>query len=228
MAEPGFGVFGKMPAVGDFFRINAPAGFVQAWDDWLQRGLLQGADVLGDRWDAYYMSAPIWRFCLSRGVAGPGKMIGVLMPSVDRVGRRFPLTVMAPLDTEGSVLTAHFREADLFRRVEDLALAALDDDMTRDRLAEGLAELPEPGSYRAAYPRDVGGTTILTGHDGSPDLLPDLAAGLLDSRYRAPCIFSTDVDNGPRMMICEGLPGGSNLLGLFDLNAAIWTEATPI
>jgi type VI secretion system protein ImpM len=228
MDKPGFGVFGKMPSVGDFFRVNTPPGFVQVWDDWLQRGLLQGAESLGDRWDAYYMSAPIWRFCLSRGLAGSNKLIGVLMPSVDRVGRRFPLTLMAPLDSDGTILLNHFREAHLFGQVEDLALAALDDDMTRDRLAEALADLPQPGKCLGAMPRIVGTATILTQHEGQTDLLPDLAAGLLEERYQAPSIFSTEIDGIPRMMVCEGLPTGTNLQGLFNLNAAIWTEVTPI
>ncbi len=29
----GFGAFGKMPSVGDFFRIGVPPGFVASWDD---------------------------------------------------------------------------------------------------------------------------------------------------------------------------------------------------
>ena len=43
------------------------------------------------------MMAPIWRFALAPGVAGPLPMLGVMMPSVDRVGRQFPLTLAAPM-----------------------------------------------------------------------------------------------------------------------------------
>ncbi len=92
-----FAAFGKMPALGDFFRLNPPPGFVPVWDAWLQAGLLAARAQLGDRWDACYMSAPIWRFSLAAGLAGPAPLLGVMMPSVDRVGRQFPLTLVVPV-----------------------------------------------------------------------------------------------------------------------------------
>jgi type VI secretion system ImpM family protein len=94
-----FAAFGKIPALGDFFRLNPPPGFVPVWDSWLQAGLLAAHAQLGDRWDACYMSAPIWRFSLAAGLAGPAPLLGVMMPSVDRVGRQFPLTLVVPVPT---------------------------------------------------------------------------------------------------------------------------------
>lgn len=228
MAGHGFGAFGKIPSVGDFFRIEAPPGFVQDWDEWLQRAMMQGREVLAEDWDAAYMSSPIWRFCLSPGLAGPAKVIGVLMPSVDRVGRRFPLTLMATLPAEGSMFLNHFRETALFRSLEEVALSALDDDMTRDRLAESLAALPEPDRRPFAVLRGSGATLVLTQGEGIGDVLPDLASGLMEGRYRAPSIWSTEIAGVSRLMVCDGLPDGSNMQGLFDLHAAIWTEARPV
>lgn len=225
MGSAGFGAFGKMPSVGDFFRMNAPPGFVQAWDDWLQRGLLQGAETLGDRWDAHYMSAPIWRFCLSGGLAGPSGVLGVIMPSVDRVGRRFPLTLMAPLEDGEEALLAHFLESELFQQAEDLALAALEDDMTRDRLAESLEGLPTPSLHLGASVQSSGQSLTLSGYREGGSFLPDLATSFLDDRYQNPSIFSTEIDGVPRLMICEGLPTGAHRHGLFDLTSHIWKEA---
>ena len=47
----GYGAFGKMPSVGDFFRIAAPPGFVEAWDPWVQQALLGGQQAFGAGWD---------------------------------------------------------------------------------------------------------------------------------------------------------------------------------
>ncbi|MCL6282712.1 type VI secretion system-associated protein TagF [Ruegeria sp. 2012CJ41-6] len=228
MEHPGFGAFGKMPSVGDFFRLNVPASFVQVWDDWIQRGMLEGQGASGEAWDRQYMSAPIWRFCLSPALAGPQKMLGVLMPSVDRVGRRFPLTLAAPASAEGSAILDHFRETELYVQLEDVALAALEDDMTKDRLAEALSDLPSPQRRSDARVRKAGSTLVLTQGEGIGDILPDLAAGLMTGDYRAPSIWSTEIAGVPRLMICEGLPTGANMQGLFNLTAAIWTEARPI
>ncbi|SEK03190.1 type VI secretion system protein ImpM [Cribrihabitans marinus] len=227
MSAAAFGAFGKMPCLGDFFRLDLPAGFVQAWDGWVQRSLLAGREAAGSGWDALYLSCPIWRFGLSAGLAGPQKMLGVMMPSVDRVGRQFPLTLAAPLSSEGSVLADHLRSADLFAQLEELALAALEDDMTRDRLAAGLAGIAVPARRDAAVLRAAGPNLVMT--QGEPTaLLPDLAAGLLAGRHAAPSIWTAWVAGVPRLLVCDGLPEGPNVQGLFDLTAAIWTEARPV
>ena len=228
MQEAGFGAFGKMPSVGDFFRFGIPNAFVQHWDDWIQRSMLEASQTLGPAWDEYYMSAPIWRFCLSPGLAGPQKMIGVLMPSVDRVGRRFPLTLAAGLSNEGSATLSHFRATETYQKLEEIALAALEDDMTKEKLEGDLSDLPVPVQQPAAPVRSKGTTTVLTRGEVADTLLPDLAAGLMSQRYRTPSIWSTEIGQVPRMMVCEGLPVGANMQGLFNLNAALWTEAKPL
>lgn len=228
MPQAAFGAFGKMPTVGDFFRLGVSPEFVQPWDDWVQRSMLVAAQALGQVWDEHYMSAPIWRFCLSPGLAGPQKVLGVLMPSVDRVGRRFPLTLAAALSNEGSAILAHFRAMDVYRQLEDVALAALEDDMTKDRLSDALAKLQPPPQLPTAPVRGHGSTTVLTRGEVADSLLPDVAAALLSQRYRTPSIWSTEIGGVPRMMVCEGLPDEANMQGLFNLHAALWTEARPL
>ncbi len=92
------GFFGKLPCRGDFVRRRVPDEFVSAWDEWLQQCLTQSREQLvnawGDRWRDAYLSGPIWRFVLAEGVCGTGAYAGVVMPSVDRVGRCFPLTIV--------------------------------------------------------------------------------------------------------------------------------------
>lgn len=226
-AHQGFGAFGKMPAVGDFFRLRAPRDFVETWDQWLQQGMLDGARSLGDAWDSYYMSTPLWRFSLSAGLAGAHSVMGVLMPSVDRVGRRFPLTLVAIRNDSTPVILSHLRTDTLFRLAEDVALAALDDSMTRDRLDEELNNLPLPaaamGTDTGSGPR--GAITFTAPADGAGPAA-DLAAAHLADRYRRPSVWSAEIDGTQHMMICEGLPEGSTMQALFNLNAPIWTEDT--
>lgn len=223
----GFGAFGKMPAVGDFFRLNVPAPFVSAWDAWIQTTMLAAQARLGGDWDTHYMSAPIWRFSLAAGLAGPQKMLGVLMPSVDRVGRRFPLTLAAPMETPGPAPLDHFSETALFETLEDLALDALEDTMTREALIERLAGIAPP-DQRAAPPLRRAGRCLVLTQATPADMLPDLTAGLLAGQYAAPSVWSAVINEVPRLMICDGLPDDTISEGLFHLNAPVWREAQPV
>ena len=225
----GFGAFGKMPDVGDFFRLNAPGGFVRTWDSWLQQLLLEAQAVYGAEFDSHYMSAPLWRFTLAAGLAGPAKMMGVLMPSVDRVGRRFPLTLMVQLDTPGPPALDHLRERVLFEQLEEIALSTLETGVTKDQLWSDLQRLEVP-DLRASVPlRQEGTTLVLTGSgaDGSA-VETHLAGALLARQSPGGCLWSAYLDSGPRMMITADLPLGRSGCGLFDLGASIWREAQPI
>lgn len=227
MSAPGFGAFGKMPSAGDFFRLNLPAPFVSAWDGWIQQVMLAAQTRLGGDWDGHYMSAPIWRFALAAGLAGPQKMLGVLMPSVDRVGRRFPLTLAAPVETPGPAPLDHFRETALFEALEDVALDALEDTMTREALQARLAEITPPDQRAAAPLRRAGRCLVLTQAAPSGPV-PELAAGLLAGQYAAPSVWSAVINDVPRLMICDGLPDDTIAEGLFHLNAPVWSEAQPL
>jgi len=101
-ALPGW--FGKLPGMGDFAHRRLPESFRSVWDQWLQRGLARLKDRHDD-WTSHYLEAPIWCFALGPQVAGEGAWIGVLMPSVDGVGRYFPFTIAVALDASaGEVL----------------------------------------------------------------------------------------------------------------------------
>jgi type VI secretion system protein ImpM len=90
------GWFGKLPGMGDFAHRRLPESFRAVWDPWLQRGLARLRDRHAD-WTSHYLEAPIWCFALGPKVAGERAWIGVLMPSVDGVGRYFPFTIAVEL-----------------------------------------------------------------------------------------------------------------------------------
>jgi type VI secretion system protein ImpM len=93
------GFFGKLPVLGDFLSRRLGPDFVEPWDQWLQQAMHMARAQSGGAWDELYTQAAPWRFALEAGVCGGSPVLGVLLPSNDRVGRQFPLTVACPLPT---------------------------------------------------------------------------------------------------------------------------------
>jgi len=91
------GIYGKMPAHGDFVRRGLPSSFVTPWDAWLAAGVAAAREQLAEGFAQVWDDAPAWRFALPAGVCGPDAVAGVMLPSEDTVGRRFPLTAAALL-----------------------------------------------------------------------------------------------------------------------------------
>ncbi len=87
------GWFGKIPALGDFVGRRLPPEFIEPWDHWLSDELHAAQLALGAGWLESYLNAPVWRFALMPGALDSRHWFGVLMPSVDRVGRQYPLTI---------------------------------------------------------------------------------------------------------------------------------------
>jgi type VI secretion system ImpM family protein len=128
------GLFGKLPAYGDFVRRELPQSFVQPWDEWLQACLGAAREALGADFPAVWAAAPPWRFHLPAGVCGPTTVVGVLLTSEDLVGRFFPLT-LAALPSDDAPLP---NEA-WYAALEQAGLAGRDQGDTVDAL---LATLP--------------------------------------------------------------------------------------
>jgi type VI secretion system protein ImpM len=89
------GWFGKIPALGDFVARRLPPHFIEAWDHWLSTEIWTTREALGSEWSESYRNAPTWCFALMPGALDASNWYGVLAPSVDRVGRHFPLTLVA-------------------------------------------------------------------------------------------------------------------------------------
>jgi type VI secretion system protein ImpM len=130
----GTGFYGKIPATGDFVGRGLPGEFVRAWDRWVASHL------------APLQSSGAWpedlalRFLLGPEANGP--MAGIVVTSNDRAGRRFPLTVAAP------VSVASAGTADMvvkwFDDIEMAADAARYGYVSADEFAANLATLPFP------------------------------------------------------------------------------------
>ncbi|WP_313170755.1 type VI secretion system-associated protein TagF [Massilia oculi] len=139
------GLFGKLASHGDFVKRRLPPDFVAAWDTWLQQGMHAGRARHGAAWPGRYLHAPLWRFVLAPGVCGQAAMAGVLVPSLDRVGRHFPLTLAAPHDHVAScLLDLATTGMDWFDRLADLAVCAMWGDLALEDLEPALVRLGEP------------------------------------------------------------------------------------
>lgn len=151
------GWFGKMPAAGDFFAKRIPAPFGEAWDRWLQEVLQCSRARLGETWlDAYLSMAP-WRFVLVPGALTKEGWAGVLVPSVDRVGRWFPLTLAAPLAASSvDAVATLLRASEWFERMEALALSAVTPRPDRDAIDAALLREPFRSEWLVARPGPSG------------------------------------------------------------------------
>ena len=125
-AQSAAGFYGKLPCKGDFLQRRVSQEFVDAWDAWLQQSLHVSREQLQERWLDAYLTSPVWRFVLAAGVCGSGTYAGVMLPSVDRVGRYFPLTLITQLNTEDCLLeVAGEAGRQWFESAEALALGKL-------------------------------------------------------------------------------------------------------
>lgn len=137
------GWYGKLPTLGDFASRRLEPSFIDPWDAWLAEGIAALRTQSGDAWLEHYLASPVWRFVLMPGVVGVDKaMAGVLMPSVDRVGRYFPLTLAAPLAAlPQSASQAEDLQAWL-HQLDDTAADALHEDWSIEQLEAELERLP--------------------------------------------------------------------------------------
>jgi type VI secretion system protein ImpM len=103
------GLFGKLPSKRDFVSYNMPRPFLDHWEEWLQSAVAASKHALGPKWQEAFLAVPIWRFWFGSKVFGQAAT-GALMPSVDGIGRYFPLSICA-CEPEGTHLAPPPSEA---------------------------------------------------------------------------------------------------------------------
>ena len=139
------GWYGKIPSLGDFISRRLPANFIDIWDIWLQRAMAASREQLGERWLDLYLTSPIWRFILMPDVCGNTKLwTGILMPSIDKVGRHFPLTIATEIEPYPQALLSLLSAQAWYAALEQASLASLDLNITGDDLDQSLARHPLP------------------------------------------------------------------------------------
>lgn len=141
------GLYGKLPAHGDFIYRNLPTSFIQAWDTWLQGCVACSQEQLGEDWLDIYLTSPIWRFAFSDGVIDERVWVGIVLPSVDRVGRYFPFSIATHLPASANPMEL-IAQTGWFAAIEALALKALEGQLPIDELLQEINAYP-------CYPSDI-------------------------------------------------------------------------
>lgn len=165
--QPAYGFFGKIPAIGDFVHRNLSATTVASVDAWLQEGMY----LLGQQGHSFhdrYMVSQVGFFVLPQRVWADHAVAGFIIPSIDRVGRLFPLVCLhtvadhphidfgmlfselkAASDIAVNALQQRLSPDDLYQRLHTAADSAgsvtdasvLDDDIFKSFLMDGKHSL---------------------------------------------------------------------------------------
>ncbi|HEY1935672.1 MAG TPA: type VI secretion system-associated protein TagF [Acetobacteraceae bacterium] len=158
------GFYGKLPARGDFVRAALPRDFTDPWDGWLAGVMAASRAAMGNDWLPAFLESPVWRFALPAGLCGERAVLGLMLPSVDRAGRYFPLTFAAlfadPPPSADSPSAGAWLD-----RCETAGRAALEEDAEPDRLNDMMGR-PEMSART-----DTGGNSTMQSvwwSDGSP------------------------------------------------------------
>lgn len=132
---------GKLPSHGDFISRRVRPAFREPWDRWLGVVLVKSREQLRERWQEAFLQAPAWRFVLAPGALSAQAWAGLLMPSVDSIGRYYPLTVVCELPAASLDAAASLRRAaDWFAELETVALRALEPGADLETFDASLAE----------------------------------------------------------------------------------------
>jgi len=128
------GFHGKIPSRGDFVSRGLSREVIAILDDWFQTGMIASKNALDKHWLAHYQVAPIWHYYLSPGIIDNNAWLGIWIPSIDKVGRSFPLTLLAPCEQQHqlSKMTQIAEFDSWLLNCEDLLLDALEADLDFD------------------------------------------------------------------------------------------------
>jgi type VI secretion system protein ImpM len=150
------GLFGKLGAKRDFIALATPRAFLEAWEPWVQSSLSASRHQLGDRWQQAFLTAPVWRFWLGAEMCGT-TVAGAIMPSLDGMGRYYPLTLHAIADADAAILPPDIdTQDDWFAIAESFLLSTLARDTNFDEISAALDELEVPRTRsRAAASTDI-------------------------------------------------------------------------
>lgn len=223
------GWYGKIPATGDFIARRMPAAFCESWDRWMQSAITGSRERLGGRWRDAYLSMPVWRFVLSPGMLTQNAWAGIMLPSVDAVGRYFPLTLAsalpsASLDIVGTLVAAQ----SWLDELEAIALSAIAPGAQPGAIDASIAQkafrlewlrYPEDRDdtvpIRAATPQML--WVPLSARNGQPPVAQevlDLAARLAEPT--AAWLAEESELFGRCLLLCESLPPTEQYCAMMD------------
>jgi type VI secretion system protein ImpM len=220
------GLYGKIPSLGDFVTRRLPRSFIAPWEIWMQEAIANSREQLGDFWLENYLTSPLWRFALSPGICGEQGWAGILMPSVDRVGRYYPFTLAAKLDPKFNLFLFMEESEAWFTQMESLALSCLEDNFQMEALEQQLFALNSPSAKhqelveteRPATPLNNAWHAHLEEQSSLRGLYPLFLPHLMKKLLFAYSIWWTHGSEriSPSLLICQGLPQIKGASALID------------
>lgn len=147
-AVSGAAIFGKLPAHGDFITRGFAPDTRDSLDDWLAASLADARGALGERFDAAFDAAPPWRFAHAEG---DGWIAGAIAPSVDGVGRRYPILAQRSVAGIGEA-------ADAAAHCEAAIYDAFDQGWDADLLHSAVQQ--PPAAWDDEWPGQAGWWTM--------------------------------------------------------------------
>jgi type VI secretion system protein ImpM len=221
------GWYGKLPGLGDFASRRLSDEFIHAWDAWLQEVLRATRATLGEGWLDCYLTMPIWRFVLLPGLVGPTGWAGVLMPSVDRVGRQFPLTLALSLPSYVAAAHAVFRGGQWLAGLEAAALGVLDPTRGPDDLDRALAD----HAFASPAIEELDGAGLALRRLSSTETFETLAeaealrAWSRQGGWNGLWWTQGRVDGDPLLLTCAKLPAAEEFVWLLESRAPAATSS---
>jgi type VI secretion system protein ImpM len=229
------GLFGKLPAHGDFIHRNLPTKLINEWDSWLQTFIGSTQERLGEAWLEIYLTSPIWRFCLSAGTLDGNAWAGIWLPSVDRVGRYFPFSILRRLPERMSLVAFLTQQSEWFGDVETLALKALDGQLPVDRLLDELSQLKLTAGdgYRYQGPsRPDAGVVVDLDFDEPvvTPALPHLLDAFVASTFNSYSLWSTNGSERvePCVFVTPAMPPVAGAAAMLDGLWEDWEWSVPV
>ncbi len=142
------GTFGKVRGQGDFLQAGHQGPLVQEFRQWVESGLARAVSRAQFA-EAFDSNAPYAFVFRSRSIANRA-LVGILSPSQDAVGRRFPLVAYAEIDPEPLYAFPHLTPLVFGDFVEKLR-GVVTDAMTHGSSSKFLGQLgavdaPQPGA----------------------------------------------------------------------------------
>lgn len=148
-AKPSLGIIGKHPGYGDFVQVGVSEPVAQILTGWIDHAFAGLRDSMGNDWPAFWDRGQDLRFWLGAGCAGR-TVAGVMRPSRDKVGRRYPLLLFV----EGALVPPPVLVPDqqLWDRL-DAHLALMQPGQGGKALLDGLTlDLPPEPDLQAVGP----------------------------------------------------------------------------
>lgn len=202
MTPVALGVFGKLPAVGDFVHRGLSRDLAGALDR-LTQTALQAAVAECSGWHVLERQAQSCVLCIRPGSLADSGFVGCMVPSCDRVGRFFPLFAgleFGPRTDGGPSLTHGWIPLDFAVQLCRVAYTAQAEKQGPDQLVESLPAM-------AQWPQGLSiGQPFATDEDTT---LPALSPSEAQLAFEGPESRMQALDRA----LCSRLPLMSELLG---------------